>query len=266
MTIYAVGDIHGYADELDRALGLIEADGGPDARIVFMGDYTDRGPDSRGVLDRLIEGLTARRNWIAIQGNHDRMFLRFLTEGRENDSRIKSGLSWMNKRLGGPSTLGSYGLGGEGAAFLQAANGGVETLASYDVAGSPLDREELVMRAREAVPQAHKQFLAQRPLWHREEGLLFVHAGLRPGVALEDQDEDDLLWIRDGWLDDPRDHGPLVVHGHTALDFPQHYGNRLNTDAGAGYGNPLVPVAIEGRDAFALTPRGRVALNLGSSA
>ena len=184
------------------------------------------------------------------------MFLRFLTEGRENDTRIGSGLSWMNKRLGGPMTLGSYGLGGEGAAFLHHANGGIETLASYDVAGDLLDREELVMRARDAVPQAHKQFLAHLPLVHEEAGLLFVHAGIRPGVAIADQEEDDLLWIRDGWLEDTRDHGPLVVHGHTALDFPEHYGNRVNTDAGAGYGNSLIPVALEGRDAFALTARG----------
>ncbi len=258
MTIYAIGDIHGHSAQLDRALRLVERDGGADARIVFLGDYTDRGPDSRGVLDRLVGGLAEGRNWVCLKGNHDRMFERFLTEGRENDDRIKSGLSWMNKRLGGPSTLGSYGLGGEGAAFLHAANGGIETLASYEIEGDLLDPQEVVMRAREAVPQAHLQFLAQRPIHHGEGECLFVHAGLRPGIALEDQDEDDLLWIRDGWLEDTRDHGPLVVHGHTALDAPEHYGNRLNLDGGAGYGNPLVPVAIEGRDAWMLTEKGRV--------
>lgn len=260
MTIYAIGDIHGYADQMDRALNLIDRDGGRNARIVFMGDYTDRGPDSSGVLDRLVDGLDQGRNWVCIMGNHDRMFLKFLTEGRENDANIKSGLSWMNKRLGGPSTLSSYGLGGEGAAFLHHANGGAETLASYRINHDTLDRDELVMRAREAVPQAHQQFLAQRPLTHSEDGLLFVHAGIRPGIPLADQDEDDLLWIRDGWLDDPRDHGPLVVHGHTALDFPRHHGNRVNTDGGAGYGRNLVPVGLEDGAVFTLSDKGRAPL------
>ncbi|WOI55564.1 metallophosphoesterase family protein [Palleronia sp. LCG004] len=261
MTIYAIGDIHGQSGELDRALSLVENDGGRDARIVFLGDYTDRGPDSRGVLDRLIGGLAEGRNWVCVKGNHDRMFERFLTDGLENDDRIKSGLSWMNKRLGGPSTLGSYGLGGEGAAFLHQANGGIETLASYQVAGDLLDPQELIIRAREAVPQSHLQFLAQRPLWHVEDGYLFVHAGLRPGIPLEEQDEDDLLWIREGWLEDTRDHGKMVVHGHTALDAPENYGNRINVDGGAGYGNPLVPVALDGGNAFTLSERrGRVPL------
>ena len=262
MTIYAIGDIHGYSAQFDRALDLVERDGGRDARVVFLGDYTDRGPDSRGVLDRLVAGLAEGRNWVAIKGNHDRMFERFLTEGAENDNRIKSGLSWMNARLGGPRTLGSYGLGGEGAAFLQSGNGGIETLMSYGVGGTLLDREELVMRALAAVPQAHLQFLAQRPLWHREDGLLFVHAGIRPGIPLESQDEDDLLWIRDGWLEDTRDHGALVVHGHTALDFPAHHGNRVNADAGAGYGRTLVPVAIEDGAVFTVHPEGRAPLTV----
>jgi len=260
MTIYAIGDIHGFSAQLDRALDLVERDGGRDARIVFMGDYTDRGPDSRGVLDRLIGGLAEGRNWVAIKGNHDRMFERFLTQGVENDDRIKSGLSWMNQRLGGPRTLGSYGLGGEGAAFLHSANGGIETLMSYEVDDTILDREELVMQARATVPRAHVQFLAQRPLWHREDGLLFVHAGIRPGIPLDRQDEDDLLWIREGWLEDTRDHGALVVHGHTALEFPEHYGNRINTDGGAGYGRDLVPVAIDEDGVFTLHPEGRAPL------
>ncbi|PZX15038.1 serine/threonine protein phosphatase 1 [Palleronia aestuarii] len=259
--IYAVGDIHGYASELDRALGLIEADGGPDARVIFLGDYTDRGPDSRGVLDRLIDGLAAGRNWVCLMGNHDRMFLRFLTEGAEHDGNIKSGLSWMNRRLGGPSTLASYGLPqGEGGAFLMAQNGGLETLSSYDLGGDELSLQELVMRARETVPEGHREFLATRPILHREGELVFVHAGIRPGVPLDAQEEDDLLWIRDGWLEDTRDHGVLVVHGHTALDTPTHYGNRVNLDGGAGYGRPLVPVCFEGRESAILTEAGRVRL------
>ena len=259
--IYAVGDIHGYADKLDRALGLIEADGGPEARVVFLGDYPDRGPDSRGVLDRLIEGRAAGRDWVCLKGNHDRMFFRFLTEGLEHDDNIKSGLSWMNSRLGGPSTLASYGLPqGEGGAFLLEGNGGRETLSSYDLRGDELSLQELVIRARETVPQAHRDFLAHLPAWHEEGELLFVHAGIRPGVALEEQVEDDLVWIREGWLEDTRDHGWLVVHGHTALDAPEHCGNRVNLDGGAGHGRPLVPAVFEGRECWLLSEAGRVPL------
>ena len=83
--IYAVGDIHGYLDQLDRALALIQADGGPDAQIVFVGDYTDRGPDSRGVIQRLLDGVNAGRPWHVLRGNHDRMFTRFV---RDDTSRL----------------------------------------------------------------------------------------------------------------------------------------------------------------------------------
>lgn len=259
-TIYAVGDIHGHAAEMERALARIEADGGRDARIVFLGDYTDRGPDSRAVLDRLVDGLAAGRPWTCLMGNHDRMFLKFLTEGAEHDPNIKSRLSWMNERLGGTSTLGSYGLGGEAGAFLMGVNGGWETLSSYDVNGDRLSQQELVMRAAEAVPEAHKQFLATLPKWHQAGDLLFVHAGIRPGVAMADQAEDDLLWIREGFLEDRRDHGRLIVHGHTALKHPAHYGNRVNLDGGTGYGRPLYPAVFEGRECWLLKEDGRVPL------
>lgn len=258
--IYALGDIHGQAGQLDRALGLIEADGGPDARIVFLGDYTDRGPDSRGVIDRLIAGRDAGRPWRFVRGNHDKMFLAFLTEGEENDVHIGSRLSWMNARLGGPSTLASYGLDGA-PAFLHAANGGWETLAAYEIAsGETMTGQELVSAAGRAVPEAHRQFLATTELWLEVGELLFVHAGIRPGIAMADQEEGDLLWIREGWLEDERDHGPLIVHGHTALDFPEHHGNRVNLDSGAGYGRALVPAVFEGREAWTLDDNGRTPL------
>jgi serine/threonine protein phosphatase 1 len=111
-----------------------------------------------------------------------------------------------------------------------------------------------------AVPAAHRDFLAGLPLWHRRGGCLFVHAGVRPGVPLDQQDETDLLWIRAEFLDDPRDHGFLVVHGHTAIQRPTHYGNRLNLDSGAAYGGPLTAVVIEDGAVFHLTPAGRVPL------
>ncbi|MFQ6547026.1 metallophosphoesterase family protein [Aestuariibius sp. 2305UL40-4] len=256
--IYAVGDIHGYADQLDRALALIEADGGPDAEIVFLGDFVDRGPDSKGVLDRLVRGQAESRNWRFVLGNHDRMFLRFVTEGQQHDDRIKSGLSWMNPRLGGTTTLRSYGVGGPDSPAFQPPRGKVvETLVSWWTNQGNLSDQEVIIAAREAVPDAHLNFLATLPLWHETDDLLFVHAGIRPGIPLEEQEEDDLIWIRDGWLEDDRDHGKLVVHGHTALDTPEHHGNRVNLDGGAGYGNRLVPAAFDAGEVFTLWPEGR---------
>ena len=114
--------------------------------------------------------------------------------------------------------------------------------------------------AASAVPAAHLDFIDALPLWHQTDDLLFVHAGLRPGIALEEQREDDLIWIREGFVDSDFDFGRLVVHGHTALDHPQHFGNRIDLDGGAGYGRPLIPAVFEGRDCWLLTERGRVPL------
>ncbi|TDL78415.1 serine/threonine protein phosphatase [Palleronia sediminis] len=260
MAVYAIGDIHGFSGQLDRALRLVEADGGADAPVVFLGDYTDRGPDSRGVLDRLIEGREAGRPWRFVQGNHDRMFLNFVTTGEQHDANIESRKSWLNAALGGPATLGSYGLGGE-PMFLLSANGGWETLASYEVdPDRVMSGQELIGAAAEAIPDAHIRFLSDLELWVEHDDLLFVHAGLRPGIPLEQQVEDDLIWIRQGWLDDTRDHGRLVVHGHTALEHPAHHGNRVNMDGGAGYGRPLVPAVFENGEVFTLTEQGRAPL------
>lgn len=255
--IYAIGDIHGQKAMLDHALVLIAADGGADAPVVFLGDYTDRGPDSRAVLETLIAGRDAGLNWTFIKGNHDRMFLRFLEQGITFDDMIQSGLSWLNDRLGGPMTLDSYGLEKTGPATFHQDAHGRETLIRYPTADGDLTLPELVARACDLVPQAHRQFLSAAPLMHRAGDLLFVHAGIRPGVPLDQQAEDDLIWIRDGWLDNTDDHGVMVVHGHTALDTPAHCGNRINLDGGAGYGRPLVPAVFDDGKAFILTNTGR---------
>ncbi|MDP3960419.1 MAG: serine/threonine protein phosphatase, partial [Pseudorhodobacter sp.] len=103
-------------------------------------------------------------------------------------------------------------------------------------------------------------FLEALPTSYRRGTSIFVHAGIRPGIALEAQTETDLIWIREPFLTDPRDHGALIVHGHTALDAATHYGNRLNLDSGAAYGGPLSAVVIEGSAVFLLTAAGRVPL------
>lgn len=254
--VYAIGDIHGQKAMLDHALALIAADGGPTAQIVFLGDYTDRGPDSKGVIETLMAGQAAGKPWTFIKGNHDKMFFDFVTHGTEHDRRVKSGISWINKRLGGVTTLASYGIQGE-PHFLLPSGGGLETLRSYLVGDQVIDRTTIQAQARAAVPESHIAFLAGLPLTFETNDLLFVHAGLRPGVALAEQDPEDLIWIRDGFLESDYDFGKLIVHGHTALDHPQRYSNRVNLDGGAGYGNPLIPAVFEGRDCWLLTPTGR---------
>ncbi|KAF0676501.1 metallophosphoesterase family protein [Profundibacterium mesophilum] len=261
MTLYAIGDIHGQLGELERALALIEADGGQDARIVFVGDYTDRGPHSRQVIERLVSGCEEGRPWTCLKGNHDRMFLRYVTAGIENDDNIRSGLSWLNPRLGGAQTLASYGLVFDETPGFLRPKGGVEHLVEARVNGALAGPQQMQARARDAVSERHLRFLESCPLWHREAGFIFVHAGIRPGTAMEEQSEEDLIWIRDGFLDDPRDHGAVVVHGHTAVEAPEHHGNRINIDSGAGYGRPITAAALTPEGAFVLGAEGRARLS-----
>lgn len=253
--IYAIGDIHGQKDMLDQALGLITDDGGPDAQIVFLGDYTDRGPDSKGVIETLIAGRDAGKPWTFIKGNHDKMFVNYVLKGKEHDPHVKSKISWINKRLGGVTSLASYGIKGDPDLFQ--INGGLETLKSYAIGDRVVGPKTVQQLAQETVPPAHIAFLQDLPLTYETDHLLFVHAGLRPGVALADQNSEDLIWIREGFLESDHDFGKLVVHGHTALDAPQHHGNRVNLDGGAGYGRPLVPAVFEERDCWLLTSTGR---------
>ncbi len=236
--LYAIGDIHGQLEMLLGALDLIIADGGPDAEIVFLGDLVDRGPDSRGVIEHLMQGQAAGRRWLVLKGNHDRLFHGFVSAGFQFDPRISSGLGWLHERMGGVATLASYGLQG---------------------IGDPASEAD-IRAAGNVVPQAHMDFLGALPLWHRQGELLFVHAGVLPGLALEAQTEEDLVWIREPFLSHRDPHPWLVVHGHTALDYPRHFGNRIDLDGGAGFGRPLYPAVFEGRDCWLLTDQGRVPL------
>ena len=235
MTVYAVGDIHGQREMLEHALDLIAADGGADAPIVFVGDLVDRGPDARGVIQMLIDGQAEGRDWTVVRGNHDQLFLEFLEDGRIWFERIRSGISWLNPRMGGNTTLASYGV-----------------TATEDTPNW--------QAARDAVPDAHKAFIRDLPWYHEVSELLFVHAGIDPRKPLEWQDPQDLIWIRDPFLHYTEPHPWLIVHGHTPGYHPEHCGNRVNLDGGAGYGRPLVPAVFEGRDVSLLTDHGRVRL------
>lgn len=242
MRAYAIGDIHGHLDLLRVAHARIMADrsatGDLTSPVIHVGDLVDRGPDSPGVIDFLRDGIAAGEPWIVLKGNHDRMFSLFLNDPPQRDPKLRTDLSWLHPRLGGGPTLAAYGV------------------------HAPTDRAEATVHrdALAAVPSAHRDFLEQLPLMHRHGEALFVHAGIRPGIPLDRQAEDDLTWIRHDFLDDPRDHGMLVVHGHTAIDRATHHGNRLNIDSSAAYGGPVSAVVIEGRKAWLLGPQGREAL------
>ncbi len=185
---YAIGDIHGRLDLLTQALARIEAHAGArGADIVCLGDYVDRGPDSKGVVERLMAGPSRPGDTLTcLKGNHEVIMLE-VVGGDERRAEL-----W--DRLGGIQTMASYG--------------GV-------------------------VPPAHLDWLANRPLTHRTPHRIYVHAGLRPGVAVEDQVEADMLWIRDLFLEGDHDFGPHVVHGHTPRDEHKRKAHRTNLDTGA---------------------------------
>ena len=239
MRSYAIGDIHGQLDLLRAAHDWIEADrartGDRQAPVVHVGDLVDRGPDSPGVIDYLMRGQDEGRDWVVLKGNHDRMFATFLADPTAQDPGLRKQFSYLHPNIGGAETLEAYG---------------VRSAADRPVARVHAD-------AVAAVPEAHRHFLAGLPS-HLERGpVLFVHAGIRPGVPLQEQTETDLVWIRGPFLEYPDPHPWLIVHGHTAIEAPRHYGHRVNIDSRAAYGGPLTAVVIEEREVFTLGPDGR---------
>lgn len=228
--VYAIGDIHGRLDLLDRLLAMAVQDAGISpagllsAGFIFLGDYIDRGPASRQVIDRLIEGRDAA-GWICLKGNHEAMLLEALDGQRDFDV-------WL-------------------------ANGGVETLFSYGIVA----RQHLTaggadaLRAAmiEAIPPEHIAFLRDLPTSHELGGYFFCHAGVRPGVPLERQTDDDLIWIRDVFIDSTAHHGRRVVHGHTPVMTSEILPNRINVDTGAYLTHRLSCAVLEAAEVRVLT-------------
>ncbi len=233
--IYAIGDIHGRSDLLDRLHAAIRADvraRRPERAVaVYLGDYVDRGGDSAGTIARLAVPPKDGIERVFLRGNHEAFLLEFL----DGDSGLLDQWLWN----GGLATLDSYGL----APMADGPGDG------SDAAWARTLRADLLR----AVPPAHETFLRALVSHHREGDLFFAHAGVRPGVALDRQSQDDLLWIRDGFLDSDADFGALVVHGHTVVAEPEVRANRIGIDTGAWRTGRLTAAVFEGEAVAFLT-------------
>ena len=222
--VYAIGDIHGRADLLQELHETIADDvaSAPDgliSTVVYLGDYVDRGMESREVIDLLLDQPLAGVTSVHLKGNHEEAMVKFL-------EHPEIGPQWFG--FGGESTVMSYG---------------VATSRSPGNAGS---YEQISRELGERVPSRHKAFLSGLALRHLVGDYLFVHAGIRPGRALDEQDDDDLLWIRSEFLNSREDHGVMVVHGHTPTARPDVRRNRIGIDTGAFASGTLTCLVLEG--------------------
>jgi serine/threonine protein phosphatase 1 len=212
--IYAIGDIHGCARQLENLHETIAEDLAtrpvPSALLLHIGDYVDRGADSAGVIEKLVDACPIPgMEMVNLMGNHENTMLDALSGERA------AGTDWLF--AGGKAALQSYGIDPEG----------------------PRDRWTSL------IPQAHQDFLRDLILMHREGGYAFIHAGVRPGIALENQARDDLLRSRQPFLYSDADFGAIVVHGHTPVKTPAVRHNRIAIDTGAVFGGKLTCVVLE---------------------
>ncbi|HSI41444.1 MAG TPA: metallophosphoesterase family protein [Xanthobacteraceae bacterium] len=226
--IYAIGDIHGRLDLLDRLIASIEQDiaahGGTGALVVTLGDYVDRGPDSRGVIERLASNPFSVP-LVPLAGNHEEMFLSFLSQPR-------SGVDWC--RRGGIDTLRSYGVPVNQIVIGRGYSAASETM-------------------NWLMPEAHRGFLQNLRLGVLTPDYFLCHAGVRPGVPLEQQKPSDLLWITEPFLTATASFGRIVVHGHTIVPQVEIHANRINIDTGAYQTGRLSCLVLEGGEAYTLT-------------
>lgn len=225
-AVYAIGDIHGRVDLLEILLARIAADAArhpadTTRTLVFLGDYIDRGIASRGVIDRLLVDPLPGFRTVRLVGNHEEALLDFVEDR-------PGAMDWLH--YGGLDTLLSYGVPLRG------------------LPSTPERVAELRAGLVAALPPEHLAFYRSCALHHVEGDYVFVHAGVRPGVPLDQQDPRDLLWIRDDFLRSPEPlPGKVVVHGHTICDLPQDRGHRINVDTGAFVSGRLTCLVLRGR-------------------
>jgi serine/threonine protein phosphatase 1 len=237
---YAVGDVHGRLDLLEELLAKIHAElqhrPARKTLLVFVGDLIDRGPSSAQVIERL---RTYRREGIRpvfLLGNHEEVLLRIL----QGDSQLITKWRWF----GGSECLQSYGVDPDQFAHLT-------------------DEQALAL-VREAIPPEHVEFLESFVDSCRFGDYLFVHAGIRPGVELDQQRQADLRWIREPFLLDETDHGAIVVHGHTITSEVDERPNRIGIDTGAYRTGVLTALAIEGPERWLIATAAENAADTGA--
>ena len=221
VRLYAIGDIHGRLDLLRETHAAIAADlvrrPVPAFRVIHLGDMIDRGPDSAGVVEHLIE-FCRDGDAVCLAGNHDLFVTRFLAKPADVAGQ------WLD-------------------------NGGEEALESYGLKLSQLKSLKQVRKAfAEALPETHLRFFESLPLCERHGDYLFVHAGVRPGVPLDKQKAQDLTTIREPFLGSMIDHGVVVIHGHTPAAAPVVRVNRIGIDTKAYASGRLTCLVLEGAD------------------
>lgn len=223
--LYAIGDIHGRLDLLDRLLDAIAADpgraDGRNVRLVALGDYVDRGPDSMGVIDRLCDLQDDGSDVVCLRGNHEQMMRDFLKD-----------------------PIGT-------ACWLP--NGGIETLKSYGIrapethnALAPHHLIALSAALRNALPERHRQFLNTLSDCHEAGDYFFAHAGINPDLSLNEQRPEDLMWIREPFLYSRALYTKVIVHGHTITRTVDLHPNRIGLDTGSFYSGILTGMAFDG--------------------
>lgn len=240
VRVYCVGDIHGRADLLQALHRGIAADarqnpGAGDLRnvVVYVGDYVDRGMHSREVIDHLLSDPLPGFEKIYLKGNHDDALLQFLGDA-------DFGPTWFS--FGGDATVLSYGV------RMSPAKLGRERF------------EDMRQQFEANLPAAHLAFLRSLQLVWECGDYLFVHAGFRPGVGLQQQKPEDMMWIRDEFLDSRHDFGRVVVHGHSVTEAPEMRSNRIGIDTGAYASDRLTCLILEGdRRYFISTEKARKA-------
>lgn len=223
--VYAIGDIHGRDDLLERMLRGIADDArrrhATQRRLIYLGDYYSRGGQSAGVVERVLGWRPAGWDIITLRGNHEQLIQRFL----EGD--VLAGRHWLD--YGGIATLAEYG--------LRVNKAMLRDLAALN---------ELRQHLRTSMPLSHCDFLANLRLSHCEGDYFFAHAGVAPGVPLAQQSARDLVWIRQRFLKSTADHGAIVVHGHCISPEPEIRPNRIGIDTGAYTSGVLTCLVLEG--------------------
>ena len=201
---YIIGDIHGCSKTLTELLKIMEPIH-PDDTIIFIGDYIDRGPDSKGVVDIVLDLRKRHNRVITLMGNHEFMFINAL-KGIDIEGFL---------RIGGEETFKSYGI--------------------------PVDTFQDLHKK---IPQEHLIFFQELLLYWEDQEHIYVHAGLKPGMHLTQQSMDWLLWARDEFIDLNYDFGKKVIYGHTPFDKPKIDDNKIGVDTGAVYDGYLTCLVL----------------------